>query len=335
MPEQSIVLIGSESLLGRELRDAFAGSLLSSRLKLVGTETEGSVLAQGEDEPVLITPLETEHLQDARVAILAGSAAAAAKAFDLLSALDPVPAIIDLTFALEERPQARLRAPLVEDEGYEVSGDAVHVIAQPAAIALALLMRRLHAAFPMRRSVVQVFEPASERGRQGLAELQKQTVNLLSFHKLPTDVYDAQLAFNLLPRFGTQAKQSLEQYEHRIERHLATLLAQCGAKAPMPSLRLVQAPVFHGYSFSAWVEFESIADPHAIEEALACAQIEVRGAQDEPPTNAGVAGENGLTVSIERDHNDARACWVWGVADNLRIAAESAVMAAAGILERQ
>jgi aspartate-semialdehyde dehydrogenase len=335
MPDQQIVLIGSESLLGRELRDAFSGSRLDSRLKLVGAESEGSVIAHGEDEPVLITPLETEHLQDTSIAILAGSPAAAGKAFGLLSALDPVPAIIDLTFALEERPQARLRAPLVEDEGDETPTGAVHVIAQPAAIALAFLLRRLHAAFPMRRSVVQVFEPASERGRQGLEELQKQTVNLLSFHKLPTDVFDAQLAFNLLPRFGTQAKPPLEQYEHRIERHLATLLAKCGARTPMPSLRLVQAPVFHGYSLSIWVEFESAADPHAIREALACAQIEVRGPQDEPPTNVGVAGEGGLTVSVERDDNDARACWIWGVVDNLRIAAENAIMAAAGILERR
>ena len=38
--------------------------------------------------------------------------------------------------------------------------------------------------------------------------------------------------------------------EARIERHLASLLALTG-QAPMPSLRLIQAPVFHGHRADA------------------------------------------------------------------------------------
>ena len=36
----------------------------------------------------------------------------------------------------------------------------------------------------------------------------------------------------------------------------------------MPSLRVIQAPVFHGYSFSAWVEFEDAPDMEALESTL-------------------------------------------------------------------
>src|SRR5438445_37867 len=120
----------------------------------------------------------------------------------------------------------------------------------------------------VRRAVVHVFEPASERGAKGVDELQQQTVSLLSFKGLPKDIYDTQVSFNLLARYGEEAKPALEDIELRIERHLATLLAN-SSRAPMPSLRLVQAPVFHGHSFSLWVKFEENPGAEAIAKTLA------------------------------------------------------------------
>ena len=100
----------------------------------------------------------------------------------------PDAAVIDLTYSAEERPDARLRAPLVESVQVEDPADvAVHVIAHPAAIALALFMRRLHANDPIRNAVIQIFAPASEHGAPGVHELQQQTVSLLSFKNLPKD----------------------------------------------------------------------------------------------------------------------------------------------------
>jgi len=58
---------------------------------------------------------------------------------------------------------------------------------------------------------------------------------LLSFKGQPKAVYDAQLAFNMLARFGDEAPESLENLELRVERHLATLLST-GSLAPIPSI---------------------------------------------------------------------------------------------------
>jgi aspartate-semialdehyde dehydrogenase len=50
---------------------------------------------------------------------------------------------------------------------------------------------------------------------------------------------------------------------------------------------------------------------------------------EEPPTNVGIAGQSGLAVgAIAPDHNQPRACWLWMVADNLRLAAENAIAVA-------
>jgi aspartate-semialdehyde dehydrogenase len=310
------------------------GADLALRLVAAVDEESGALTRVG-DEPSIVNGLNAESLLDARAVILAGNAESSRQTLELLGD-PPDAAVIDLTYAAEERPDARLRAPLVESELVEDPAEvAVHVIAHPAAIALALFLRRLHANDPIRNSVIQIFAPASEHGTLGVHELQQQTVSLLSFKNLPKDVFDAQLSFNLLARYGGEAPISLEESEMRIERHLASLLALPGdgEGAPMPSLRLIQAPVFHGYSFSAWVEFVDAPDMEALESSLSIESIEVRGGDFEPPTNVGQAGQGGIAVgAITPDRNNPDAAWLWFVADNVRLAAENAVAVASQLV---
>jgi aspartate-semialdehyde dehydrogenase len=324
--------------LGREIRDIVTTSAPELELRLVASdEEEPGTLTRMGDEPALVEPLGPESVAGARVVLLAGSAESSAKALELA---DGSMAWVDLTYAAEERPDMRLRAPIVEAESEEGRAEseeesAVHVIAHPAAIALALFLRRVQAHDPIRRSVIQIFAPASEQGRAGVEELQQQTVSLLSFKNQPHAVFDTQLAFNLLARYGEEAPRTLEESELRIERHLATLLALPGdgESAPMPSLRLIQAPVFHGYSFSVWIEFESNPGIEALESSLATGNIDVRGSESEPPTNVGYAGESGISVGgIAPDRNEPEACWFWVVMDNVRLMAENAVVVARQLL---
>lgn len=328
------VLVGSESLLGREIRDLMASSAPGASLRLIAADgEEAGRLTRVGDEPVSVQELTADNLADARAIFLAGSAASSEKAL-LLADEDSTP-VIDLTFAADERADARLRAPMVEAQAEAGDDDSeparIQVIAHPAAVALALVLRRLHVNDPVRRAVVQVFAPASEQGVAGVEELQQQTISLLSFKPLPRAVFDSQLSFNLLARYGEEAPSSLEDSELRIERHLATLLSLPGEGegAPMPSIRLVQAPVFHGYTFSMWVEFENAPDVEAVEGSLAAANIEARSGEFEPPNNVGQAGQSGIAVgAIMSDRNHPEAMWFWVAADNYRLAAENAIAVA-------
>jgi aspartate-semialdehyde dehydrogenase len=331
-----VALVGGESLLGREIRDLVGGTGGGFELRLLaGDEVPSGTLTRVGDEPSFVTALSAESLEDACAIILAGSAESSRQALELAAA-ETGAAIIDLAGAAEELPDARLRAPLAEPEDQLLDDSTrIHVIAHPAAIALALFLRRLHNLAPIRRSVIQILAPASEHGKGGVEELQQQTISLFSFKNIPRAVFDTQLAFNLLVRYGEQAPAALEEAELRIEHHLATLLALAGdgEGVPMPSLRLIQAPVFHGYSFSAWVEFEEAPEMEVLEGALVAGSIEVRGPDVEAPTNVGQAGQAGIALGgIEPDRNSAEACWFWIVADNLRLAAENAVAVARQIV---
>lgn len=334
MKLEVVALIGGDSLLGREIRELAESYIPGARMKLIGADEEegGMVLSADAGEAVVITQLDEDALSKAQVAVLAGTTNASRKTYGLISKWAKAPVVVDLTHTLEENAQARLRAPMAEPEGYVAEEAAVQIVAHPAAIALALFFGRLHKAHPIRRSVVQVFEPASERGQRGLNELQQQTTGLLTFQKLDKAVYDEQVSFNMLSRYGTDAPVSLGDIELRIDRHLATLLSRAG-HVPMPSLRLLQAPVFHGYTFSLWVEFERNPGRAALARSLSGTMIEVRTAEEEPPTNVGATGQHGLMVgSIEADRNHPQAAWFWAAADNLHLMAENALMVTQSLL---
>jgi aspartate-semialdehyde dehydrogenase len=323
-----IALVGGDTLLAKELREVLGESKPAPRVQLISASADGTAkLAAEDDEPIVMAPLTAESLTGAAVAFLAGSPASSRRALKVNP--EGGPRLIDLAGGLEEQPEARLRAPSA-DPAPQHSDSRIQVIAHPAAIALAMFFGRVSKAATIRRSVVHVFEPASERGQRGLDELQQQVVGVLSFQKLKTDVFDTQLAFNMLARYGEEALEPLESIEQRVEKHLASLLTAWPG-IPMPSLRVIQAPVFHGHSISAWVEFEENPGADALTKALADSGLDVR--TDEPPSNVGMAGQSGLSVgAIAVDHNQPRASWFWLASDNLRLAAENAVAVAKEIL---
>jgi aspartate-semialdehyde dehydrogenase len=322
---ETIALVGGDTLLGREVQDVLAESAMGSQLRLVAAqEEETGTLTEMGGEATFLAKLDVDAVEDAAVVILAGTRQSSREALNA----KPSGLVVDLTYETEENPEASVRAPLAEDPDYDKDLSGPQVVAHPAATAIALVLERLHRTYPIVSAIIHIFEPASERGKPGIDELQQQTVNLLSFQPLPKKVFDAQLSFNMLAQLGEEAREPLRDIEERIERHLATLLDR-GEGVPMPSLRLIQSPVFHGYSFSLWIEFADAPTPGEIEDAVRGDTIDVRGSDLEPPNNVGAAGQPGIAIgAVTPDRNNGNAVWMWMVADNLRLSAENAALIA-------
>jgi aspartate-semialdehyde dehydrogenase len=195
------------------------------------------------------------------------------------------------------------------------------VTAHPVSVMLALLLLRARKAGAIRRTVATIFEPASERGQRGMDELHQQTVNLLSFQPLPKDVFDVQVAFNMVARYGHKTQPALDSLEACVLRHYRKI---SGDDAPQPSLLLLQAPVFHGHAMALYLEMDGLEIP-ALSQALAGDHVVVTTAEDEPPSNVSAAGQADILLSLKSDPVHANGIWLWAVADNLRISALTAV----------
>ena len=216
--------------------------------------------------------------------------------------------------------------------GVHSAAGSVHVSPHPAVIVISSLLLRLAARFPLETAVAQVFISSSESGSRGVEELQRQTVNILSFQKIPDKIFGAQLAFNLLSRLGRSGTGEMATLEARLRRQLHQYL---GERVPLPALRLLQVPVFYSVGVSLYVETAEPVTTEAATAALAGERIKVRRSNLDAPTQVEVAGSSDIlvdTVSIDAGHPNG--LWLWAVADNLHLAAANAVELAASLREQ-
>ncbi len=241
-------------------------------------------------------------------------------------AQDAGSAIVDLSYALEDESTAAIRSPWIERQrGQTVTPElqpGPAVVAHPAAVVLALLLLRLENLGRLQSAVAIVFEPASEHGQPGMDELHQQTVNLLSFQPLPKEIFDTQVAFNLASRYGERSAPALAEVERRVLKHYRKI---AGDQAPLPSLLLVQAPIFHGHAFAIHVEISETADVEKISQALSGDHVNLTHGADDSPSNVSAAGQTDIQVSVVPDGSKPNSFWLWAASDNLRIAAVTAV----------
>ena len=217
-------------------------------------------------------------------------------------------------------------------ETEEGGASRVYVSARPATIVLSSLLLRLGARFSLKSAVAHIFASASEIGSHGIEELQKQTVNLLSFQKFPRKVFGAQLAFNLLSRPCGTCGSELLALEDGLRKQLKEYLH---GRAPLPALRLLQVPVFQSLAVSLFVETGRPAVPEEVGEALQGGRVQLRRRSQDSPTQVEVAGSDKILVdSVTADPDHPSGFWIWAVADNLRLAAVNAVEVAESLRHR-
>jgi aspartate-semialdehyde dehydrogenase len=235
--------------------------------------------------------------------------------------------VIDMAGSEElgEASRKPVRVPFL-DRRFPPAGRAeswLYASAHPAVIVISSLLLHLAARFPLKSAVAQLFCPASEVGPRGIEELQKQTVNLLSFQKIPRKVFGAQLAFNLLPRLGRGERGSLAGLEGHLRAELRQYLGQ---RVPLPALRVVQVPVFYSWALSLYVEAATAVGPEKAAAALQGERLRLQRLSQDAPSQIEVTGSSDILVDgVMPDAEHPAGIWVWAVADNLRLAAVNAV----------
>ena len=325
-------IVGAASLKGKELAELLnERNFPAADIRLLDDdESLGQLEAMG-DEISFIQRVRAEQFEHVDFTFFASDQDSTRRSWR--DARDAGSAIIDLSSVLEDQPGATVRSLWIERERGQVAPPDLQpgpcVTAHPVAVTLALLLLRARKAGAIRRVVATVFEPASEHGQRGMDELHQQTVNLLSFQPLPKDVFDAQVAFNLVARYGQKSHPALDSVEARVLRHYRQI---AGADAPSPSLMLLQAPIFHGHAVALFLEMERETETSELSQALAGDHVAVVGSDEDAPSNVSSAGQSDIQLWLKPDAHEPHGIWLWAAADNLRISALTAVECAESMM---
>lgn len=320
-----VAIVGAGSLKGKDVAEVLEQrNFPSSEIKLLDDDEATGKLEALKDEMTFIQSVRSEQFDKVDFTFFASDAASTRRNWKQVSKAGS--SIVDLSYALENEPGAVVRAPWIERQlGQTITPELAPVpvvAADPIAVALALLVLRVKAAVPVRRAVATVFLPVSEYGQKGMDELHEQTINLLSFQQLPKDIFDVQVAFNLVSRYGEKAISTLSSVTDRILRHYKKITAD---QAIIPSVQIVQPPIFHGNAVSLNLQLEHAADIAEISSALAGEHISLTPSTEDAPSNVNAAGQGVILVAVTPDVSDPNSVWLWATSDNLRVAASIGV----------
>ncbi len=316
-----VAIVGAATLKGKEIAEILRDRnfpAIDIRL-LDDDESLGRLEAVG-DEMSFIQSVRAEQFEHVDFTFFASDQHCTRENWK--TARDLGNTILDLSYTLEDEPRATVRSPWIERQsGQSVTPELQPgpvVVAHPAATVLALLALR---AGKVQRMIATLCEPASERGQKGMDELHEQTVNLLSFQELPKNIYDVQIAFNMVSRYGPRAAFPLQGIAERIQKHYQKI----APGLPQPSLSLLQAPIFHGHAFSIYFETETPVSVEEFSQRLAGDHVVIAANTEDTPTNVNAAGQGDILVSLSRDTSRENGIWLWAAADNLRISALTAI----------
>src|SRR2546422_8981933 len=232
----NIAIVGSTSLLGKELRQMLDDrGLPVGRRALLETEEYAGLLQEFAGDIQITQVIAPQALQDIDIAFFTCSPEIMQS---YVASGAPFP---ELTIDLTQAGQTGILflhgisgAGALRRKGYYVNP-------HPAAIVLGRVLSDLHNKFVVQSAAVTILQPASERGTGGVDELQEHTGNLLNFQQVENKVFGAQLAFNIFPE-----PESSAQTESRITEQLGEIL---GATFSRPNLTVVPGPRFHSYGF--------------------------------------------------------------------------------------
>jgi aspartate-semialdehyde dehydrogenase len=142
-------------------------------------------------------------------------------------------------------------------------------------------------------------------------------------------VFDTQVAFNLLDHNGPASRENLQAIRDRIRRE-----ASAASKQIVPSIEVLHAPVFYGYTFVANSELKPGQTRESVLEALRNSGFTLETAATSPLGNLVAAGDSAIHMSLpDSDPVNPGAWWFWGAADNMRLPAATAIKLAEKLVE--
>jgi aspartate-semialdehyde dehydrogenase len=339
LPNSSrVAIVGASSLRGKELKLVLEErNFPADEIVLLDASVMAGTLTEAGGEPTFIRELEEDSFDKVHFAFFAGIAADTERNWQAAQAAGAT--VIDLTGVLAAAGKATSwipsLTPVIPPKPAPGANGSRHKIAYASPASPVVICCTLAAALATlspRTIATMHFPPVSERDQAGIDELETQTTNLLSFRPIEQAVFDTQVAFNLLSRYGDESEPSLESTRAAIAREVAQYLA---GRAPIPAIQLVQTPVFYGYAFAGYAEFAAPPPLEQLAGAFRNLGVKIAGPEDPAPTNISVAGESEIQLApIQADPNVAAGAWFWGVADNLRLATTNAVRIAEELLAK-
>jgi aspartate-semialdehyde dehydrogenase len=186
------------------------------------------------------------------------------------------------------------------------------------------------------RIIVSTYQSVSGTGREAIDELRNQTRQVLDGQSFDFQVYDRQIAFNLIAQIDSFGLDDYTGEEWKMVHETRKIFDLPGLPVTATCVRV---PVYVSHSEAVLVETKEPLTVEDARRALAAAPSVVL--VDDPKTRTfstpvDAEGSDKVFVSrVRKDTSSDRGLWMWVVSDNLRKgAATNAVQIAESLISQ-
>jgi len=312
-----VAVAGATGAVGREMVEILEQRKFPvSDLVLLASERSEGERLEFNGRNVAVRRLTKDSFKDVDIALFS---AGAERSLEFApSAAKSGAVVIDNSSAFRMDPKVPLVVP-------EVNAGAIAghsgIIANPncSTIGMVVALKPIHDAAVIKRVVVTTFQSVSGTGKKAMDELAQQTVSLLNFRDVETNVYPHQIAFNCLPHIDSFLDNGYTREEMKMSNETKKIMADESIRVTATTVRV---PVFRCHSESVNIETGKKISANEVRAVLAAAPGII--VYDDPKKNLyplaiDVAGKDEVYIGrIREDESIPNGINLWIVSDNLR-----------------
>jgi len=196
------------------------------------------------------------------------------------------------------------------------------IIANPncSTIQMLVALKPIYDAVGLTRINVCTYQAVSGTGKEAIAELGKQTLNLLNMQSISTSVYPKQIAFNVLPQIDVFMDNGYTKEEMKMVWETQKILGDEDVKVNATAVRV---PVFFGHSEAVHIETRKKISAETVkallEKAPGVTVLDTRKDGGYPTAVTESSGNDNVFVGrIREDISHPQGIDLWVVGDNVR-----------------
>jgi aspartate-semialdehyde dehydrogenase len=314
-----VAVVGATGAVGREMLKTLAERHfpISEVAAVASARSAGGQVSFGEDRVLTVKNLEKFDFAGWDIALFSIGEAVSAIHAPRAAAAGCI--VIDNSSQFRMDPDVPLVVPEVNPQDIAKFVKR-NIIANPncSTIQMVVALKPLHDKFGVKRVVVSTYQSVSGAGKEGMDELLANTKVHYVHDKNPPQVFQKDIAFNVIPQIGgfgddgaTSEERKMANETKKILDPKISVIATC-----------VRVPVFIGHAEAVHVEFEN---PVSVTEARAALRhapgVIVHDVREDGGyiTPAESQGEDAVYVSrIRKDSTVPHGLAFWCVSDNLR-----------------
>ena len=159
------------------------------------------------------------------------------------------------------------------------------------------------------------YQSVSGAGMKAMDELYNNTKSKYSYQQMPHQVFEKEIAFNIIPKIGAFDRDGYTDEEVKIVQEVHKIMAR-----PIPTtVTSVRVPVFIGHAISINVEFNGSMSAEDARAILSEADGIILDEKNDYTTPMEVVGADEVFVSrVRNDASRPNTINMWIVTDNLR-----------------